>query len=174
MDKVVFFDRDGVINVEKDYLHKIEDFEFIDSEFSSFKHLKTLGYKFVIITNQSGIGRGYYTKNDFDILTSWMIEEFKKNDIDIEGVFCCPHGPDEGCDCRKPATGMIDEAHKILTIDLNRSWLVGDKDSDIQCAINAGIKNTIHVRSGHSFDETVSKADFVADSIKDIPQIIKE
>lgn len=174
MDKVVFFDRDGVINVEKDYLHKIDDFEFIDSEFISFKHLKKFAYKFVIITNQSGIGRGYYTKEDFDKLTLWMVSEFEKRDINIEAVFCCPHGPNDGCECRKPKTGMIKESQKILDIDLDSSWLIGDKGSDIQTAINAGIKNTIQVRSGHSFDESLSKADFVIDSIKDIPKIIKQ
>lgn len=172
MDKVVFLDRDGVINVEKNYLHKIEDFEFIDGVFSSLKYLKKLNYKFIIVTNQSGIGRGYYTKNDFDKLTKWMIEEFEKEGISISGVFCCPHGPDDGCECRKPNIGMVKEAMEILHIDFDNSWLVGDKNSDIEMAINANIKNTIHVKSGHSFDEKLSKADFVTDSIKDIPKII--
>jgi len=176
MDKIVFFDRDGVINKEVNYLHTIKDFEFIDKEFSSFKHLKSLGYKFVVITNQSGIGRGKYTKEDFNILNDWMIDQFKKYDIIIEAVYYCPHHPDftGDCECRKPNIGMIKSASKILDIDYNNSWLIGDKDSDIKTAINAGIKNTIQVRSGHSFNELKSKADYIVDSIIDIPSIIKQ
>ncbi len=174
MDKVVFLDRDGVINIEKNYLHKIDDFEFIDGVFSSLQYLQKLGYKFVIITNQSGIGRGYYNPKDYDILTHWMKEQFRKNNIEIVEVFCCPHAPNQNCNCRKPNTGMIEEASKILNIDYSNSWLIGDKDSDIQTAINANIKNTIQVRSGHKFNEKQSRADFIIDSVKDIPNIIKE
>ena len=174
MDKVVFLDRDGVINIEKNYLHKIDDFEFIDGVFSSLQYLQKLGYKFVIITNQSGIGRGYYNPEDYNILTLWMKEQFRKNNIEIVEVFCCPHAPNQNCNCRKPNTGMIEEASKILNIDYSNSWLIGDKDSDIQTAINANIKNTIQVRSGHKFNEKQSRADFIIDSVKDIPNIIKE
>lgn len=173
MEKVIFCDRDGVINVEKNYLYKIEEFEFIDGVFESFKHLQALGYKLVIITNQSGVSRGYYTKKDFDILTKWMVEKFKENGVKIDGVFLCPHGPNDNCNCRKPKIGMIDEAKKLFKIDLQNSWLIGDKDSDIQTAINANIKNSVQVRSGHKFDENLSKADYIIDSIKDIVNIIK-
>lgn len=174
MDKVVFFDRDGVINVEVDYLHTIEEFEFIDKKFVAFEYLKKLGYKFVVVTNQSGIARGYYTKGDFDKLTKWMIGEFEKKDIKIEAVYCCPHGPNDDCNCRKPKTGMVDEAKKILEIDFCNSWMIGDKSSDIKMAKNANIKNTIQVKSGHSFDENTSEADYIIDSIINIPEIIKE
>lgn len=174
MDKVIFLDRDGVINIEKDYLYKISDFEFVDGVFSSMQYLQKLGFKFVIITNQSGIGRGYYTLEQYNILTSWMKEQFKKNGIDIIEVYCCPHAPNKNCDCRKPNIGMIVQASKILDIDYDNSWLIGDKGSDVQTAINANIKNTIQVRSGHKFDENNSKADYIVNSIKDIPNIIKE
>ncbi len=174
MDKVIFLDRDGVINIEKDYLYKVNDFEFIDGVFSSLQYLQTLGFKFVIITNQSGIGRGYYSLEQYNTLTLWMKEQFKQQGIDIEEVYCCPHAPDENCSCRKPNIGMIEQASKILNIDYKNSWLVGDKSSDIQTAINANIKNTIQVRSGHSFDEKNSKANYIVDSMKDIPNIIKE
>ena len=173
MEKVVFVDRDGVINVEKDYLYKIEDFEFIEGTFEALRHLQNLGYKIVVITNQSGIGRGYYTIEDFEVLTDWMLERFKDENINISGVFFCPHGPDDGCTCRKPKTGMIDQAKKLFQIDFKNSWLIGDKDSDIKTAHNAGIPNTVQVMTGHSFDEKGSKASFILDSIKDIPQIVK-
>lgn len=172
LTKAVFLDRDGVINVEKNYLYQIEAFEFIEGVFKSLNYLQKLGYKLFIITNQSGIGRGYYTKEDFDILTAWMLKEFEKKDIIISQVQCCPHGPKDNCHCRKPNTGMIDAILKNHVIDLENSWLIGDKDSDIQCAKKAGIKHTIQVQSGHTFDK--SKANFVCESIQDIPQIIKE
>ena len=166
--KAVFLDRDGVINIEKDYLYKIEDFEFVDGAFSSLKYLQSKGYKLFIITNQSGIGRGYYTQEDFDKLTSWMLEQFKQNNINISQVELCPHNPQDNCDCRKPKTKMIDNILENYNINLENSWLIGDKSSDIQCAINANIKNTIQVQSGHKFDKQKSLADFVIDSIKDI------
>jgi len=172
VEKVIFLDRDGVINIEKNYLYKIEDFEFIDGTFSSLKYLQSLGYKFVIITNQSGIGRGYYTLNQYQELTNWMVDQFKNNGINISEVFCCPHSPNDNCNCRKPKIGMITQSSKILDIDYENSWLIGDKDSDIQTAYNANIPNTIQVKSGHNFNEENSKAKFVVDSIKDIINII--
>lgn len=171
--KVVFLDRDGVINVEKNYLYKIEDFEFIDGVFESLQYLQSLGYKLVVITNQSGIGRGYYTKEQYDILTTWIKEQFANNGIDISDIFCCPHAPTQECDCRKPKIGMIDQASKILDIDYKNSWIIGDKGSDIQTGLNANIPNTIQVKTGHSFDETQSKALFIINSIKDVQNIIK-
>ena len=174
MQKAVFLDRDGVINVDKNYLYKIEEFEFIDGVFESLDYLQGLGYKLFIITNQSGIGRGYYTLEDFAILTKWMLEKLKERNIKVEEVELCPHEPDANCSCRKPKTGMIDNILKSHSIDLENSWLIGDKSSDIKCATNANIKNSIQVQSGKKFEENESFANFVCDSIKDIPNIIKE
>ena len=170
--KAIFLDRDGVINIEKNYLYKIEDFEFVEGTFSSLKQLQNLGYKLFIITNQSGVGRGYYTLKDFDKLTSWMIHQFEINDITISQVELCPHAPTDKCDCRKPLTGMIDNILQNHDIDLENSWLIGDKGSDIQCAKNANVKNTIQVKSGHNFTDKDSIADFICASIKDVPKII--
>lgn len=171
--KVVFLDRDGVINIEKNYLHTIKDFEFIDGVFESLKYLQSLGYKLVIITNQSGIGRGYYTREQYEILTQWLKQEFRKQNIDITEIFSCPHSPDDECSCRKPNIGMIEQASKIIDIDYKNSWIIGDKNSDIQTGINANIQNTVQVKTGHAFDETQSKASFILNSIKDVSTIIK-
>ena len=172
MYKAVFLDRDGVINIEKDYLYKIEDFEFIDGLFDSLKYLQNLDYKLFIITNQSGISRNYYTKEDFNKLTLWMLNEFEKNGIKISQVEFCPHGPNDMCSCRKPKTGMIENILDNFSIDLENSWLIGDKTSDILCAKNANIKNTIQVKSGHKFDKDKSQADFICNSIENINDII--
>ena len=172
MQKAIFLDRDGVINVEKDYVYAIDEFEFIEGIFETLREFQKLGFLLFIITNQSGIGRGYYGIEDFKVLTSWMLKEFKKEGITIAQVEFCPHSPDEICECRKPKTGMIENILKNYAVDLEHSWLIGDKDADIQCANNANIKNTIQVKSGHSFDVRQSKANFVCESIVDCFKIV--
>ena len=144
MQKALFLDRDGVINVEKDYLYKIEDFEFIDGIFDLVSHYYDLGYKVFVVTNQSGIARSFYTQSDFSKLTQWMMLEFLKKDIKIEKVYFCPHHPDISgeCSCRKPKPGMILEAASVYDIDLEHSIMIGDKERDIEAGLNAGIKET--------------------------------
>jgi D-glycero-D-manno-heptose 1,7-bisphosphate phosphatase len=167
-NKILFLDRDGVINIDKNYLYKIEDFEFVDGVFEVCRLYQDRGYKIIIVTNQSGIGRGYYTHGDFAKLTDWMIGEFKSNGVNILDVYYCPHTPDDECNCRKPKTGMIDKANEYYSIDYENSIMVGDKESDIQLAINAKLGKSILVRSGHTIDESDTKADIVVDSIKDL------
>lgn len=146
MERALFLDRDGVINVEKDYLHKIEDFEFIDGIFKVCKYYQDLGYKIFVVTNQSGIARGYYSEDDFKLVTNWMINEFKVLGIYITNVYYCPHHPDitGDCECRKPMPGMLLQASKDFDIDLNSSIIIGDKERDIEAGINAGI-NTAYL-----------------------------
>lgn len=151
MNKALFLDRDGVINKEKNYLYKIEDFEFIDGVFETCKYFQDNGYLIIVITNQAGIARGKYTEDDYQTLTNWMIKEFEKNNIKISKVYYCPHHPDFSgdCECRKPNPGMILQAKKDFDIDLSQSILVGDKNSDIEAGINAGIKMNYLVETGH-------------------------
>jgi D-glycero-D-manno-heptose 1,7-bisphosphate phosphatase len=170
--KTIFLDRDGVINKEVGYLHKIKDFEFIDGVFETCHYFKNLGYKIIVITNQSGISRGYYTERDFEILTSWMLAEFKKNDIKILDVLHCPHLPYANCNCRKPKPGMLLEAKKIYNINMLESWMIGDKESDISAAISSGISNTILVKSGHRINKVDSRANFIIDSINQSNKLI--
>ena len=166
--KALFIDRDGVINVEKNYLYKIEDFEFLDGVFEKLKEFYDCGYYIFIITNQSGINRGYYTKDDFLKLTKWMEDEFLKQKIKITKVYYCPHTPSDNCSCRKPNIGMIKQACNKFDIDIQNSILIGDKNSDIQAGINAGIKTTILVKTGHKIDENNSNATYIFDNLKDI------
>ena len=164
--KVVFIDRDGVINKEVGYLHKIRDFEFIDGVFDACLHFQKLGYSLIIITNQSGIARGYYNEDDFHLVNNWMIDQFENQGVSILDVFFCPHGPESTCDCRKPKPGMFNQANDKYNIDMENSWMIGDKEADVQAANAAGIKNTILVKSGHEIDEASSKSQFILDSIK--------
>ena len=170
--KTIFLDRDGVINKEVNYLHKIDDFEFIDGIFKTCLYFQNLGYKIIIITNQSGISRGYYTESDYQKLTQWMLEQFQYKNVNILDVFHCPHGPDSTCDCRKPKPGMLIEAKTTHNIDMEKSWMIGDKERDIRAANDAGIINTILVRSGHKIDEYNSDAKFIIDSLQQSIKLI--
>ena len=145
--KALFLDRDGVINIDHGYISKIDDFEFTEGIFPLLHLFIKQNYLLFIVTNQSGIGRGYYNSDDFETLTAYMLREFKKQNIAIEAVMHCPHAPEEKCTCRKPATGMVDEIVNMHTIDLKHSWLIGDKQSDIDLAHNAHIGNTIAIGS---------------------------
>jgi D-glycero-D-manno-heptose 1,7-bisphosphate phosphatase len=128
----------------------------------------------IIVTNQSGIGRGYYNEDDFHIVNNWMLEKFSKKDINILDVFFCPHGPESDCDCRKPKPGMFNQANNKYGIDMKNSWMIGDKEADVQAAKTAGIQNTILVKSGHAIDEENSKAEFILDSIGQVKTVIND
>ena len=170
--KIIFLDRDGVINQDIGYLHKIEDCKFINGVFKACQYFKSLGYQIAIVTNQSGISRGYFSENDFQIITDWMIDQFKKNNINILDVFHCPHSPNSNCNCRKPKPGMFISAKNKYNIDMEKSWMIGDSERDIRAANLAGIKKTIMVRSGHVVNESRSNAMFFLDSIDQVSQII--
>jgi len=149
LKKALFLDRDGVINVEKEYLYKKEDFEFIEGIFELCRHYQDLDYLIFIVTNQSGIARGFYSEGDFSKLTQWMLGAFAKEGIEISSVYHCPHHPEISgeCDCRKPKPGMLREAAEAFDVDLKNSIIVGDKERDIEAGINAGL------RESYLFDE---------------------
>ena len=172
--KTIFLDRDGVINKEVNYLHKIDDFEFIDGIFDVCLYFQSLGYKIIIITNQSGISRGYYSHSDYQKVTQWMLDQFKYKNINILDIIHCPHGPDSNCDCRKPKPGMFLKAKAKHNTDMEKSWMIGDKERDTIAANSAGIDNTILVRSGHRIDESNSNAKIIINSIRQAKQIITE
>ena len=171
-NKTIFLDRDGVINHEVNYLHKIADFKFISGTFDACQSFLKLGYKIIIITNQSGIARGYYSVNDYEKLTNWMLSQFKNQGILILDTFYCPHLPEFNCTCRKPNPGMFIKAKNKHNIDMNNSWIIGDKETDIEAAKSACVPNTILVRSGHKIIESESKAGFIIDSIENSKSII--
>lgn len=165
-NKAVMLDRDGVINVDCGYVHEIKNFEFIPEVLDALQELAKTEFKIIIITGQSGIGRGYYTEEDYQKLTKHMLKEFEKNSIRIDGIYYCPHSPGYGCSCRKPETGMVEKAKKDFNIDLKKSYFIGDKTSDIKCGKNAGCR-TILVRTGKAGKDKRYdvRPDFVADDL---------
>ncbi len=142
MTKAIFLDRDGVINDGSlYYTYKIEDFHFNEGIFDGLRLLRDAGFIFIVVTNQAGIAKGEYTKEDVETLHTYMCEEFKKEGITITDVFYCPHYPEISgpCECRKPRTKMIDDAVKKYDIDKSQSFLIGDGTRDIEAATKAGI-----------------------------------
>lgn len=146
LGKALFLDRDGVINVEKNYVYRIEDFEFLPGIFDLCAAARDLNFRLVVITNQAGIGRGYYSEEDFHRLTRWMMGQFQDRSIVIDRVYHCPYHPAAGIGefrresfDRKPHPGMILRAQRDLDLILPGSMLIGDKDSDIEAGRAAGI-----------------------------------
>lgn len=142
----VFLDRDGVININHGYVHRLEDFDFIEGIFDVARQAHEQHYKLVVVTNQAGIARGYYTEDQFHHLTDWMCRRFFEAGAPISKVYFSPYHPTEGLGSylkddvsRKPHPGMILQAQSELTIDLARSVLIGDNVSDIQAGNAAGV-----------------------------------
>jgi len=173
MLKIIFLDRDGVVNLDNHYVHKKEDFLFINGVFKNLKKLNGIGYEIIIITNQSGIGRGYFNSSDFYKLNQWMLKKFKENDVNILDVFFCPHKPEDNCNCRKPKPGLFKIAAKKYDIDKYNSWMIGDKEDDITAANIFGIRNTVLVESGHNIDKSNSKSKYFLDSINQLYELVR-
>lgn len=150
MVPAVFLDRDGTINVERNYLYKISDFEFEYSAISAIAALNDAGYKVIVITNQAGIGRGYYTEADVERLHIWINDELKKYDAHIDRFYYCPHHPVYGigvykkeCSCRKPGIELIHQAVRAFDIDIEKSFLIGDRETDIEAGKKAGLRSIL-------------------------------
>ena len=144
--RAAFLDRDGVINLDRGYVYREEDFEFVPGVLEAARRLDEAGYLLVVTSNQSGIGRGLYSEGDFARLTSWMKQRFHESGAPLAAVYYCPHHPTEAagiyrreCSCRKPAQGMLLAAARELGIDLASSIMFGDKISDLEAAHAAGV-----------------------------------
>lgn len=174
MQKAAFLDRDGVINIDHGYVSSPEQFEFIDGVFDACRHLQQQGYLLIVVTNQSGIGRGYYNEQQFHALTGWMTAQFALHGVTITDVFFCPHHPVNAkppyqvdCDCRKPAPGMLLQAIEKYQINPGQSLMLGDKKADMQAAQAAGVGRKVLVLSGQSLtEEDKASADEIWPSVK--------
>jgi D-glycero-D-manno-heptose 1,7-bisphosphate phosphatase len=169
--RAVFLDRDGVLNVDNGYVSGVDDFEFIKGSIEACIKLKEKGYLIVVITNQSGIARGYFTEEQFNTLTEWMDWSLVDRGVELDGIYYCPHHVEKGigkykldCECRKPKAGMLFTAIKDLDINVSDSILVGDKVTDLQAGLAAGVKHNYLVRTGKAVTEEGEK---LAESIFD-------
>ncbi len=178
----IFLDRDGTINVDHGYVHEIDDFQFIDGVIDALRELKKMGFLLVLVTNQSGIARGKFTEQQFMQLTEWMDWSLADREVDLDGIYFCPHHPDavdaqyrQQCDCRKPQPGMLLAAQQQLNIDMAASYMVGDKLDDMLAGNAAGVGIKVLVRTGKKVtDESTAAADWVIDSLADLPARIKQ
>ncbi len=181
MTRALLLDRDGVVNRDIGYLYRLEEVEFIDGVFMTCRAFQRAGFRIVIVTNQSGIARGYFTVQDFETLTTWMRQCFEAHGVRLDGVYYCPHHPSAGsgvyaraCRCRKPQPGLIVQAARELSLDLAQSLLVGDKRSDLEAGRRAGVGKVVLTRSGHPtrlLDEQF--ADLVVDNLGDTQQLME-
>ncbi len=167
----LFLDRDGVINVDHGYVINPEQFDFVEGIFELVGEANRLGYLVVIVTNQAGIGRGYYTEADFHALTNWMRSKFVEHDAWIDAVYFCPYHAEHGIGIyrqdssfRKPGPGMLLQAAEELNIDLANSIIVGDKVSDVEAGIAAGVGYKLLL------SQTKSVA---AESVSNLSQVVR-
>ena len=145
--KAFFFDRDGTLNVDKNYLYRIEDFEWLGDAPQAIRWANDHGFLVIVITNQSGVARGYFAEDDVRRLHAWMNDDLARFGAHIDAFYYCPHLPDgsvtayaKECDCRKPKPGLIERACADFRIDRGMSVLVGDKPRDVECAEAAGVR----------------------------------
>ena len=153
--KTVFLDRDGTINVEKNYLYRPEEFEFIPKVPEAIARLNNAGYQVIVVSNQAGVARGYYSEDDVIKLHQYVNEQLSKYKAHIDGFYYCPHHPDAGigkykmkCHCRKPETGLFEKACEDFDVNIEDSWMIGDNIGDIKAGNNFHVK-TILVRTGY-------------------------
>lgn len=158
--KAIFMDRDGTINIEKNYVYKISDFEFIPGAREAILSCNQLGYSVIVVTNQSGIAKGYYTEKDLHRLHQYINESLLELGAHIDRFYYCPHHPTQGvlpyrrtCDCRKPNVGMFQQAMRDFSIDPSQSWVVGDRLRDLSPADSFGMKKAL-VLTGYGKQES--------------------
>jgi len=178
LKKAVFLDRDGTINVEKDYLVRPEEFEFIPGAPAAIARLKRAGFLVIVVTNQSGVARGYFDIDAVHQLHEHLQRQLSADGAGIDGFYLCPHHPEHGvgefktdCDCRKGNPGMLLQAAKDYDIDLESSYMVGDKLADVEAGKRAGCQ-TILVLTGYGQSESRKLADGEVPVVADLPTAV--
>ncbi|MCK5806298.1 MAG: HAD family hydrolase [Lentisphaeria bacterium] len=178
MKPYVFLDRDGTVIVEKNYLSDPAQVELLPGAGAGLRRLRTLGFGLILITNQAGVGRGFFPERDVLLVHARLAELLEREQVQLDAVYYCPHHPDAGCGCRKPRPGMLDRAISEFDIDLTRSVVIGDKPSDIGLGESRGLR-TILVRTGEgaeheqrgdcspslTADDLISAAAWISDAL---------
>jgi len=170
MKRVLFLDRDGVVNQDKHFVSRIEDISFVEGIFQICKYFKAQGFEIVIITNQSGIARKLFSEQDFQIVMTFILEEFKRNGIEILDFFYCPHGPDDKCECRKPLPGLFTQAFQKFNVLVEDCLSIGDRERDVLAAISAGIPQNYLLLNSELGTEQISGS-IVVHSLNEIVEI---
>jgi D-glycero-D-manno-heptose 1,7-bisphosphate phosphatase len=138
--RYVFLDRDGTLVADPGYVHRVEDYALLPGVPEALRALSAAGFGLAIVTNQSGIGRGYFGLDAFERFQAHLLQDLGRAAVRIDATYLCPHPPDAGCGCRKPAPGLLERARAELDADLARSWVVGDAASDVELAARAGCR----------------------------------
>lgn len=146
--KIVFMDRDGTIHIDKVETHLIDDLEFFPDTVLFMQKVTSLGYDIIVVTNQSGIGKGHYDIETMKEFNFYMVQELGKYGINILAVLYCPHIKEDNCSCMKPKSGMFKKARELFNIDISNSIMVGDQTSDVLASINIGITENYLVTTG--------------------------
>jgi histidinol-phosphate phosphatase family protein len=142
-NKAVFIDRDGTINVNIEYLDDPNNFKMYPGVAKGIKLLKKNGFKIIIITNQSGIARGYFSKETLEKIHKKMENELSKKGAKVDAIYYCPHHPEDNCNCRKPETGLFKKAFKDFNIDSSKSYIIGDRMLDVEAGYKMGLKTVL-------------------------------
>ena len=173
MNRAVFLDRDGTLIVEKNYLHKPEEVEIFPGAGAALKKLSAAGFRLIIVTNQSGIGRGYYTLADAERVNEHLCRELARDGVDFDKIYIAPEAPDQPSRVRKPSPQFLFDARDEFNLNLAESFMVGDKLIDLECGWNAGVKASILVRTGYGAElERQSAAELLrATVVKDLKEM---
>lgn len=156
--RAIFLDRDGVLTRERsDYVKNQDELDLLPGIFKPLREIRNRGFRIILVTNQSVVGRGLASHETLRMIHQKLSDELEKNGCYLDAIYYCPHLPQDGCDCRKPQPGMILRAARELGIDLNRSWLIGDKEIDMEAARRAGCKGLKVPTNGVGLSDAVGK-----------------
>ena len=163
--RAIFIDRDGTLILDKDYLHKPEEVQFIDGAIHALKRAGDAGFVIIMVTNQSGVGRGYFTLEDVENVHDYIVRELAREHVSLLEIYIAPEAPEAPSRGRKPSPQFLFDARDTHGIDLSRSYLVGDKMIDLECGWNAGVRKSILVRTGYGRKVETKEASKLGDAI---------
>lgn len=176
-EAAIFLDRDGTITKEHGfYTYKLEDMEFIPRSIDAIRILNSLNCKIIVVTNQAGVAKGYYSEQDVILFNQLMKEELESQNAKIDAIFYCPHDDLDNCDCRKPKAGMLLRAAKDFNINLKKSWMIGDKISDILAGKTAECE-TVLILTGHGQEEIKNyhnSSDYITNDLYDAAKLLSK